>query len=58
MNLNYQTLILKNKILKKKNKKYNDIEDLVYRFQQPYDESTGVLYFVIRMKSLYYMEIF
>ena len=35
MNTNYQTLMLKkNKILEElKNAEYNDLEDLVYRFQ-------------------------
>ena len=45
MNINYQTLILKkNEILEEsKNVKYNDLEDLVYRFQLTYDDIIGVL---------------
>ena len=40
MNINYQTLILKkNEIAEEMKKlKYNDLEDLVYRFQLTYDE--------------------
>ena len=39
MKINYQTLILKKKILEElKNAKYNDLEVLVYRLQLTYDE--------------------
>ena len=45
MNINYQTLILKkNELLEElKNSKYNDLEDLVYRFQLTYDEIIDTL---------------
>ena len=39
MDMNYQTLIKKNEILEEfKNVNYNDLEDLVFRFQLTYDE--------------------
>ena len=45
MKINYQTFILKkNEILEEiKNAKYNDLEDLVYRFQLTYDEIINIL---------------